>query len=99
MIKRSIVSSNALNETLVRAEIYMQNSPRRFNMCDKAIQVSIGSKRIHKVSKGCQVGTEVEKKECASQCGTEAKGSYSRSKAHNKWRFDDLLGLLHDKKT
>lgn len=68
-------------------------------MCDKAIQVSIGCKRIRKVSISCQVGTEVEKKECGIQCGSEARGSYNRDKEHKKWRFEDLLKLLHDKKT
>ena len=45
------------------------------------------------------MATEFEKRECGIQCGTEVRGSYNRDEEHKKWRLEDLLRRLHDKKT
>ena len=47
---------------------------------------------------GTQTPGEAPKKDQATQCGI-AKGSYARDESNldRKWRYDDLIGRLHDK--
>ena len=63
-------------------------------MNEKGTQVAIGLKKSLQTSFGTQTPGGAPKKDQATQCGM-AKGSYVQD--DRKWRFDDLIGRLHDK--
>ena len=66
-------------------------------MNEKGTQVAIGLKKPRQTSTGTQTPAQAPSKDQETQCGI-GKGSCGRNeRKHRKWRYDDLINILHDK--